>query len=720
MKLISLGSLFIALLPALVKADPQDYAELCKAITQSPANHPYLLFSDADKPAIKERLLNDQTSREIWEKIRLEGLRYLNATFEPPAPMRDPHPRFVGHDDYLAYMTEHSRAALELAFIYQMTGETRFAEKAFELADKLCALDSWVQSAHRFEVIATRVWPYGAKDDQAVFTYDITTAGISRDLALVYDWSYTALSKDKRNRIRSGLLEKSITRVRGSYEYFWWNTASRCNWSGICHSGLGLAALTLMHEDPGLSDVLAHSCDGVKNLLDHVDPQGGWQEGRGYWAYGFGESSIFIEAMKRASGGKINLFTHPALKDHPTDFALYGMTAGFGDGTGQIVGSSSFINKLATESNNQTAAYYAKTYVHQSESVYDLIWPKTNVAAVTPTEGSKFFSGINWAILRKDFNANSVTVACKAGYNDDPHHGHLDCGTFNITYKGLTYVGEVARTPYDEQYFGALRWEHLEAKTEGHNVVLVNGEQQFCAKLKDEPWKQDIGGPISQFHADPTWAYLEMNPTKAYPGKELKSWHRWIALDKAHNIVIVLDEVKSAPGALIEVRFHPGVAFDIGKTNVFFHGGANRMTEAPAPRRQGRKGQASDSKEPKQTHAFYTPESLNDLPVGRSNSDFEMLSLSSSAATLKQGREADVPMTLNDISTWVPYYSTNVVASEPTTIIASIFAPLGAFAPTNTHLIVDKENYRVSFTTRGKVESVSFSESAIAPSQPNE
>jgi hypothetical protein len=97
-----------------------------------------------------------------------------------------------------------------------------------------------------------------------------------------------------------------------------------------------------------------------------------------------------------------------------------------------------------------------------------------------------------------------------------------------------------------------------------------------------------------------------------------------------------------------------------------------------------------------------------------------MLSLSSSAATLKQGREADVPMTLNDISTWVPYYSTNVVASEPTTIIASIFAPLGAFAPTNTHLIVDKENYRVSFTTRGKVESVSFSESAITPSQPNE
>jgi len=34
-------------------------------------------------------------------------------------------------------------------------------------------------------------------------------------------------------------------------------------------------------------------------------------------------------------------------------------------------------------------------------------------------------------IMRKDFGADYLTVATKAGMNDDPHHGHLDCGTFN-------------------------------------------------------------------------------------------------------------------------------------------------------------------------------------------------------------------------------------------------------------------------------------------------
>jgi len=684
----------------------QDYEAICKAVTAVPKKHPYLLFDEAEKASIKSRLVTDQTSQEIWEKIRLEGLRHLNATFEPSAPLRDPHPRFIGQDDYLNYMTEHSKVALELAFIYQMTGDERFAKKAYDYADRLCALDSWVQSAHRYEVIATRVWPYGAKDDQVVFTYDITTAGISRDLSLVYDWTYSALTKDERNRIRSGLLEKSITRVRGSYEYFWWNTASRCNWSGICHSGLGLAALALLDEDPNLSDVLAHSCEAVKNLLDHVDPQGGWQEGRGYWAYGFGESSIFIEAMKRASGGKINLFTHPALKDHPADFALYGLTAAFGDGTGQVVGSSSFINKLTEESKNGEAAYYSKTFVHQSESVYDLIWPKTTVTPLVPEEGSKLFSGINWAVLRKDFTPNSLTIACKAGYNDDPHHGHLDCGTFNLTYRGTTYIGEVERTPYDEQYFGALRWEHLEAKTEAHNVLLVDNEEQLCAKLKDEPWKQDIGGKITQFHADAAWAYLEMDPTHAYPGQSLKQWHRYIALDKAHNIAVLVDTVDAAPGSKIDLKFHPGVNFSIGKANVLFRGG-NSVAPAPA-RGRNRKSQS----EAKPTHQFYTPES-DDRPTERTNADFQMQTFGTTELTLVQGRQADVPMTLKDQAIWVPYYSVKATAKEATTVIVSLFSPLGAFVPQNTHLEVKDGQYRVSFTSHGKTETLNFSDLAI-------
>src|SRR6185369_8097067 len=131
-----------------------------------------------------------------------------------------------------------------------------------------------------------------------------------------------------------------------------------------------------------------------------------------------------------------------------------------------------------------------QNFVRPRDEIFDLLWAPASVAAAAPTECSKYFPSIDWAVMRRDFNANSVTIATKAGLNDDPHHGHLDVGTFNLTWQGLTFVGEVPREPYDENYFGAERWDYLEARTAGHNVVMVNGEEQTCAKLKDEPWRE--------------------------------------------------------------------------------------------------------------------------------------------------------------------------------------------------------------------------------------
>ena len=107
-----------------------------------------------------------------------------------------------------------------------------------------------------------RVWPYGVPDDQVSFSYDISVADCAYVVGLVYDWLYPALAKPQRDRIRGALLEKAITRVRGNYEYQWWATAYKCNWSGICHSGVGMAALALLTEEPRLIDVLARSCEG--------------------------------------------------------------------------------------------------------------------------------------------------------------------------------------------------------------------------------------------------------------------------------------------------------------------------------------------------------------------------------------------------------------------------------------------------------------------------
>jgi hypothetical protein len=697
---------------SLLGAEPPDFKALVGGLGKTPRQHPYLIFSAEEKPAMLQRIQADPKSAETYERIRLEGRRLLYATAEREAPARIMHTRYVGADDYQKYVSQRLDAAFTLAFLYQMTGDTAYVGKAFEHAEFVCAQQSWIQTAHSFEVIYPRVWPYGAKDDQVVFSFDITASGICQRMAYIYDWLYSGLSKPQRDRIRGALLEKGIIRVRGNYEYLWWATAYKCNWSGICHSGLGLAALALLDEDPQLTDVVARSCEGVWNMLEHVGSDGGWQEGRGYWAYGVGESLRLIDAVKRATGGKLNLFQHRSLYPHPVDFALYGLTGGFGDGSGNPVGSSFVINKLVQESGDPQGAWYAKNYVSTAQSgIFDLLWPATTVAPVAPTEASKFFPSIDWAFLRRDFNPDSVTIATKAGMNDDPHHGHLDIGTFNLTWQNLAFVGEVPRVPYDEQYFSAMRWDYLQARTAGHNVVMVNGEEQICAKLKDEPWKPGIGGKITHYQSEPTFASVIMDPTHAYPGKELHQWQRAIVLDKAANIVVVLDRVNCAVGAKIEVRFHTGVDAEVT---------ADRVSLRPAaPAAEPARGRpAGANRERPATKAGEHRDATAAAPTARARtSGMEMQALFAGEFTLTQGRQPDLPVTMEPSLSWAPYFSTVVKAPAADNVIASVFYPAdlrNGDQPIVCKLGSHSGTPTVTYTYHGKTITVSFAGDRIS------
>ncbi len=572
--------IFILLAGNRLIAQP-DFVAATRDLSKIKRTHPYLLFDEDEKQKILARIKSNQNDKEIFEKLVWEGRKYLYAPMDMKVPEKNIHTRFFGDDEYRRYMSWQSEGALTLAFIYQMTGDIQYAEKAFEYADKLCALDSWINRAHYFEIIYPRVWPYNVKDDQVVFSLDITSSQYAQKLAFVYDWTYPAWTKAQHDRIRGALLEKVITAVRGSYEYQWWATAYKCNWSAICHSAVGISAMALLNEDPQLTDVIARSYEGVWNVYENLGENGGWQEGRGYWAFAMDQSVFFDESLKRMTSGNVNLFQHKKVRANPCDFALFGLTAGFGDGGGDPVGNSYVINKLTTETGSTTAAWYRQKFLKSSYGIFDLIWPVSDVEAKEPAEYSRHFKGIDWVVMRKNFDPSNLTIACKAGMNDDPHHGHLDCGTFSLNFSGQSFIGELKGSGYDERYFGELRWDYPKAASKGHNLVMVNGEEQIEAKYKDQPWKEGIGGKILEFKTEKSWDYVKIDPTNAYPGKELKHWIRWIILDKENNIAIVMDKINCAKGAEIEARFQPGVEFSEADHRILMKGEKTEMEMFP-------------------------------------------------------------------------------------------------------------------------------------------
>ena len=111
-------------------------------------------------------------------------------------------------------------------------------------------------------------------------------------------------------------------------------------------------------------------------------------------------------------------------------------------------------------------------------------------------------------------------------------------------------------------------------------MVFVNGERQLPAKLKDKPWQEGIGGKILEFRPGENRDYVVMDPSGAYPGKELKGWRRHIVHDKPH-VTVVVDEVQSSPGAEIEARFHSACKIDVRDRHVLLRGEKGMMAVIP-------------------------------------------------------------------------------------------------------------------------------------------
>ena len=240
--------------------------------------HPYLYFTEQEKPAILERIENDPECRAIMDRLLAECNRLLYTPVEIPLPRQLRDSRFDTSGKFLGLYGSYRTAAHNLAFLYQMTGEEKYARKSFEFAEALCDMDTWVIRACQFPKAYKRVSPWKARQDKVVFTFAIVASSTAGQMAAVYDWLYPALDKVQRDRIRGALLEKAIIQVRGNYDYHWWSTAYRCNWCTWCNNGLGLAALALLTEDPQLTDVVAESYNRISNTLNEIGMDGGWRE----------------------------------------------------------------------------------------------------------------------------------------------------------------------------------------------------------------------------------------------------------------------------------------------------------------------------------------------------------------------------------------------------------------------------------------------------------
>lgn len=558
-----LTAMFVALMALVVTSSLAVTPDEMGQALPKKLDHPYLYFSKEDLPKLRERAESDEVNKRIYDKMLSDGEKLLSTVVEKTPPQEDRRPRYTGNWSYHNYIDNNWANALKLAFLYQMTGETKYAAKAFEFADVVCDVSHWEDPAHQFPTIYSRVKPWNVPSDQVVFDYDLYAAHTAHALSMVYDWIYDWMDVRQRDRIRGALLEKAILRVRGNWDYHWWATAYRCNWVEHCSSGVGIASLTLLKEDPQLIDMVAESYNRIWRSFDEIGIDGGWQEGTGYsrdiyeWAVKFGVP------FKRVTNGKYTVLKHPRIQEHPVSFLLWsllppGQMVNFGDTGNRVIRKSAVFNVLAEETQSPEAAWYAKNIcASDRKDFWDIIFPLTTVEPALPEMKSRHFRTIDYVVMRSSFtDTETVTLACKTGRHTDPHHGHLDCGDWDVHWRGESYIRGIGNIPYDEKCFDDARWTYPQAGSQGQNVIFVNGEKQIPGRWRGQPMDESVGGDVLEYRYGDDLEYVLMDGSNAYPKKELKKWRRHFILDKP-EVTVVLDEITSAKGAKIESRIHP-------------------------------------------------------------------------------------------------------------------------------------------------------------------
>jgi hypothetical protein len=167
---------------------------------------------------------------------------------------------------------------------------------------------------------------------------------------------------------------------------------------------------------------------------------------------------------------------------------------------------------------------------------------------------------------------------------------------------------------------------------------------------------------VLKFNTSAKSDYVVMDPTNAYPGVEMKGWRRHVTLEKP-VITVVVDEIKSAPGAEIEVRFHPGVQAEVKGNYTLLTGKSGKMALIPVV-----------------------------------NQEF----------TVREGMHACNPVNATRPFFWVNYFGTVVTANTDKTLIATIIVPVTdeneaqQIVKSVSKNIDAGGNYTVSFTKGGK------------------
>jgi hypothetical protein len=463
--------------------------------------HPRLLALDSDVENARSAIATNAVAKSYYKNLKDVADKWLD---QPPVEHKLIGPRLL----------QQSRTALvrisTWGFLYRLNHEQKYADRAKKELLTIVAFKDWNPS-HFLDV-----------------------AEMTNAAAIGYDWFYDELSPEERSTIKRGIVELGLKPGIDAYtkKKPSWTKASH-NWAQVCAGGLVVGALAVADEEPDLArQLIPLTREAIARAMKTFAPDGGWPEGPGYWHYATQYNVYYLAALKTALGTDLGLKSFPGFSE-TANFRIasigpIGKSFNFAD-AGEGVSPASQMYWLSREFNRPEFAAAERFAFPKAGDAFALLWfdPRGTTDNI-PRDS--FFKGVNVAFFRSASGDPKAWFIGFKGGDNKANHSHLDLGTFVLDALGQRFACDLGPDDYNlPAYFGKNRFTYYRLRTEAHNTLTLNNENQ----------PQPAKAPIIAYDSKPDRAFAVADLSNAYP--DATSAQRGVAMLN-RNSVLIQDE----------------------------------------------------------------------------------------------------------------------------------------------------------------------------------
>ncbi|WP_163542600.1 DNRLRE domain-containing protein [Occultella kanbiaonis] len=481
-------------------------------------DHPRLILDDADLTGVQEWIATDDTAAALADDV----LGQAEALLAAPVTIYD----FPDGRSLLTPVRTILNRTYVLALSYRLTEDTRFLDRAYAELAAAAQFPDWNPESF------------------------LSVAEMLHAFAIGYDWLYPALTAQQRGVLETAMVTHGFRPAQAGYDAGASWTTTTSNWSIVCTSGIGIAALALADVEPERAESLLQlGLSHVGPALDEYAPDGGYPEGPTYWDYATRYLVPYLASLGTAVGEDFGISDAPGLSG-TVDFSMYmagpsGRTFNYSDAS-STYGGPPAAYWMADRYGQPGYAWWADEGLNTPANPQALLWyglSERATPAQTEMPLDRYFSGTETVLSRSAWSTpTALFTGFKAGDNSN-NHGDLDMGTFVLDALGTRWADELGADSYSlPGYFSTgpdgERWTYYRKRAEGQNTLVINpgsGPDQSVA----------AAGRIVAQEDSPAGAFAVAELTEAYADQGVTTWQRGVAMIDDRSRVVVQDELTS-------------------------------------------------------------------------------------------------------------------------------------------------------------------------------